>query len=362
MWKQVNNLLGQLSPYRIHYHKRNGSEGADDAGLELSVRQATPAATELKPVIGRASHAAATARPVIAGETSTNVYADHPLEAASRHETAQPADQAPAAADFVSSNTTTHTSHDHAATRQGSTSSGSGSADTLLTCLLSQQWYQELAAQPISARLVLSMIWQLAADSSLQQQQLLLAKLRKIVDVGTWQEAFGICKDALVLRCVGGGVCASTGLIQCTLDSSNSLPTVLPQCADSSIHWCASVMPPHMGLILYIWLTTLRCLCNCAGLLCNTSARALVLPWQTAAGNTCFRKLRPRAHLQRSLSAQQLCLQKPGHATARSAGCLVRMLLCACSSWSPAYYSAVQSSFSSSCRMAGVAWTSWLPG
>lgn len=196
MWKQVNHLLGQLSPYRSHYHKRNASEGADDAGLELSVRQATPAATELRPVVGRTSHAAATVRPGIAGEPSKDHYADHPLDTASRHEAAQPADQAPAAADLVCSNATTHTSHDYQAA-----SSSSESADNLLACLRSPKWVDELAAQPSSARLVLSTVWQLAADRSLQQQQQqLLAKLRQIVNVSTWQEACGLCKDTLLLR------------------------------------------------------------------------------------------------------------------------------------------------------------------
>jgi hypothetical protein len=68
---------------------------------------------------------------------------------------------------------------------------------------MSQKWACELAAQPSSARLVLSMVLE-AADSGLQQQQL-LSKLRKIVNASSWQEACGLCKDTLLLRCVGGG-------------------------------------------------------------------------------------------------------------------------------------------------------------
>jgi hypothetical protein len=196
MWKQLNNIVVQLSPYGSRKSRSDG----DAAGVELAVRPAVVRGTELQSISSRANEHSSDGS---TGASHTHVddgYVDHPLEAASEPLPAQPARPAVTAAEQG-------TLHAHSATAQLSDQersddgiSNTQSVDELLEQLLSLEWISQC---PSGARLMLSLCYELAAVSSPQQQHA-SGILQLLVTSSSWQAACAHCKDALLLRCVVG--------------------------------------------------------------------------------------------------------------------------------------------------------------
>lgn len=203
--KQVNKLLHQLSylsPYKTKVSKNSG----EAAGVELSSRSSAPrSAQELQSLrLNRQTEGSHTA----AQNGSSRVFGhdQHPLEAADSQGASPTA--------TADSNSFTDTPAAH-----GTNHSHNSIDDCLLQQLLNQAW---LAEAPSSARLVLSLCWEVANSLTQQQQQQqhVLGIVRLVVAATSWQAACTHCQDTLLLRCVPH-IVGRSGLVDPSRRSGN---------------------------------------------------------------------------------------------------------------------------------------------
>lgn len=202
--KQVNKLLHQLS-YLSPYKNKALNNSDEAAGVELSSRSGGPsrstAAQELVSLrLNRQAPGSHTAAQN--GSSRVHDYDQHPLEAADSQ-------GATPTATADSNFTDTPAAH-------GTNHSLDSVDDRLLQQLLNQAWLEEA---PSSARLVLSLCWEVALTQQ-QQQHHVLDIVRLVVAATSWQAACTHCQDTLLLRCVPH-VVGRSGLVDPTSHSGN---------------------------------------------------------------------------------------------------------------------------------------------
>lgn len=184
--KQVNKLLHQLS-YLSPYKNKVSKNSGEAAGVELSSRR-TKASHELQSLSLNRQQTEGSHTSAQNGSSRVLDYDQHPLEAADS-QGATPT--APATADSFTDTPAVH----------GTNHSLQSIDDCVLQQLLNQAW---LADAPSSARLVLSLCWEVANSLTQQQQQQqhVLDIVRLVVGATSWQAACTHCQDTLLLRCV----------------------------------------------------------------------------------------------------------------------------------------------------------------
>lgn len=200
MWKQINNVLGHLSPITYGSKKKKRSDDPGSSGLELSVRPAVDRpGTELRS-LSRASEHTAVLETAADRRLGTSEHVQHPLQnGTGRLEPLSGQSAQTATAD--SNSQQEHPKAQHASSQASSDAEESvkDALDSLLQQVLSIPW---ISQAPDAARLVLSLCCELAASSlqDEQSQEQLVNTLELVAAASSWQAACALCKHMLVLR------------------------------------------------------------------------------------------------------------------------------------------------------------------